>query len=67
MFKLELAKETAEKEGTRLEREKEEQQREVEAMRKEIGEYKESSRSLKEIVVKREKSLQEKVQVRLFK
>jgi len=60
VFRLELAKESAEKDRGRWEGEVRDREKEADALRKEIEEYKESSRHLKEIVVTRERSLQDK-------
>ncbi|CAG5130287.1 unnamed protein product [Candidula unifasciata] len=61
LFRLEMAKENSESECRRLYCEIEERDQENEQMRKQIEEGRESSRCLKETVVKCEKSLQEKV------
>ncbi|BFZ20636.1 hypothetical protein BsWGS_23675 [Bradybaena similaris] len=61
LFRLEMAKENSESECRRLYCEIEERDQENEQMRRQIEESRETSRCLKESVVKCEKSLQEKV------
>ncbi|GFR98518.1 myomegalin [Elysia marginata] len=61
MFRLEMAKESSESACRQTELDLEEREKECNNLRKEIEESKENSKCLKEIVVKREKSLQEKI------
>ena len=60
MFRLEMAKESADSDCKRMEGELEEKEKECVNLTKELDDCKENSKCLKEIVVKREKSLQEK-------
>ncbi|RUS83102.1 hypothetical protein EGW08_009134 [Elysia chlorotica] len=61
MFRLEMAKESAESRCRRMETELEEKDKNCTDLKQEIEDCKENSKCLKEIIVKREKSLQEKV------
>ncbi|CAL1545410.1 unnamed protein product [Lymnaea stagnalis] len=63
MFKLELAKENAESDLKRLRADMEQCEVKYQTLNQEVEEYKESSKCLKEVIIKREKTLQEKVLV----